>query len=119
MTIKELMTAVSDDLARFPKGWNTDAKEAFKALGSNHYERRQTKIWMLTIREPDSETDVAVSVFRSFAGAKKAMEEDIHETFVARYDNIAMEEVVERDGKRHAFIGDKVDWEITTTRLWD
>ena len=119
MTIKELMTAVSDDLARFPKGWNTDAKEAFKALGSDHYERRQTKVWMLTIREPDADTDVATSVYRSFAGAKKAMEEDIRETFATRYDNVEMNEVIGRDGERHAFIGDKVDWEITTEKLWE
>lgn len=119
MTIKELMTAVGDDLARFPKGWNTDAKEVFKALGADHFERRQKMVWMLTIRQPDAEADFSVSVYRTRAKAVAAMEEDIEATLAARQTGIHSDAELERDGDLHAKIGSEVDWEITRETLWN
>ena len=119
MTIKELMTAVGDDLARFPKGWNTDAKEVFKALGADHFERRQKMVWMLTIRQPDAEADFSVSVYRTRAKAVAAMEEDIEATLAARQTGIHSDAELERAGNLHAKIGSEVDWEITHETLWN
>ena len=119
MTIKELMTAVGDDLARFPKGWNTDAKEVFKALGADHFERQQKKVWMLTIRQPDAEADYSVSVYRTRAKAVAAMEEDIEATLASRQTGIHSDAELERDGNLHAKIGSEVDWEITHETLWN
>ena len=119
MTIKELMTAVGDDLARFPKGWNTDAKEVFKALGADHFERQKKKVWMLTIRQPDAEADYSVSVYRTRAKAIAAMEEDIEATLASRQTGIHSDAELERDGNLHAKIGSEVDWEITHETLWN
>ena len=116
MTIKDLMTAVSDRLDEFPKGWNTEAKDAFKALGREHYERRQKRIWILTIREAEADEDLVVSAHRSFAGAKKAMEEDIEDTLSHRQ---RMEEDcgLVRAGECSAKIGTAVSWEISEGTL--
>ena len=119
MTIKELMTAVGDDLARFPKGWNTDAKEVFKALGADHFERQQKKVWMLTIRQPDAEADYSASVYRTRAKAIAAMEEDIEATLASRQTGIHSDAELEREDDLHAKIGSEVDWEITHETLWN
>lgn len=120
MTVKEAMLKVCDDAATFPKGWNTQVAEVIRANGGECYERRQKKIWMLTIREDDADTDVSSTVYRTLEGAKAAMESDIRRTFDERYDNIAIESVVTRDGELHAKMdGDRVDWRITRETLWD
>ena len=120
MTVKEAMMKVCDDRAAFPEGWNTQVAEVIRANGGECYERRQKKIWMLTIREDDADTDVSSTVYRTLEGAKAAMESDIRRTFDERYDNIAIESVVTRDGELHAKMdGDRVDWRITRETLWD
>ena len=110
MTIKELMTAVGDDLARFPKGWNTDAKEVFKALGADHFERQQKKVWMLTIMTPYNGEGDTITLWRSRERAVAAMEEDIRESLA--HLGYAEDEVV-RDDDEHAHLSNKIEWAIT------
>ena len=119
MTVKEAMMKVSEDLAAFPKGWNTELKEVFRRDGRDLFDRKQKKVWMLTIREPDADNDFVVSVYRTLEKAKAEMEEDIRETIDHRYDGVAEAEVLTRDGERHAKIGDEVDWQITHETLFE
>ena len=49
MTIKEIVTKVSDDLAKYPLGWKTELKEFFAKEGKKLYTVRQRKIYQLVI----------------------------------------------------------------------
>ena len=119
MTVKEAMMKVCDDAATFPNGWNTTLAEVIRKAGGEYYERRQKKIWRLTIQEPEADEEYAVSEYRSLAKAKAAMEEDIRETIARLFDGIHADEHLERDGDRCAHIGSDVYWKITHETLWD
>ena len=118
MTIKEIVTKVSDDLAKYPLGWNTDLKDFFAKEGKELYTRKQKRIFRMTIREPAADEDLSVSIHRTFAAAKKAMEDDIKDTLAFR--NIIEEEgYLERAGECSAKVDGVVTWEITEETLFE
>ena len=117
MTIKEIATKVSDDLAKYPLGWKTELKDFFAKEGKKLYTVRQRKIYQLVIHEPQADNDITVSIHRTFAGTKKAMEDDIKDTLAFR--NIIEEEgYLERAGECSAKIDGVVTWEITEETLF-
>ena len=118
MTIKEIVTKVSDDLAKYPLGWKTELKDFFAKEGKELYTRKQKRIFRMTIREPAADEDLTISIHRTFAGAKKAMEDDIKDTLAFR--NIIEEEgYLERAGECSAKIDGVVTWEITEETLFE
>ena len=118
MTIKEIVTKVSDNLATYPLGWKTELKDFFAKEGKELYTRKQKRIFRMTIREPAADEDLSVSIHRTFAGAKKAMEDDIKDTLAFR--NIIEEEgYLERAGECSAKIDGVVTWEITEETLFE
>lgn len=118
MTIKEIMTKVCDDATTFPQGWNTELKDFFQKLGREHYERRQQNVWVLFVREPNAESDCAISVHRTVERARKAMEEDIEATMARVATGVHPDVELKRKGKNRAKYGDIVSWTITKEPLW-
>lgn len=119
MTVKEAMTRVCDNAAVFPLGWNTQVAEVIRKAGGECYERRQRKVWMLTIKEPGAEVGHAVSVYRTLEKAKAAMEEDIREEFATRFQNLNPTEELARTDELHVqFWARGITWEITHEPLW-
>ena len=118
MTIKEIVTKVSDDLAKYPLGWNTELKDFFAKEQKPFYTRKQKRVFQLVIREPAADEDLTISIHRTFAGARKAMEDDIKDTLALR--NIIEEEgYLERAGECSAKIDGVVTWEITEETLFE
>ena len=118
MTIRTMVSEVLDNLERFPKGWGTEVKDYFKAIGKDHLEKKQKWVWKLTIRTPYNGEADAVSVYRTRAKAIAAMEEDIRETLASpspRFDP----ECLVREGDASAHHGDEVFWDVERVELFD
>ena len=110
MTVKEAMMKVCDDRAAFPEGWNTQVAEVIRRSGGECYERRQKRVWMLTIMTPYNGEGDTITLWRSRVRAIAAMEADIRESLA--HLGYAEDEVVRYDDE-HAHLSNKIEWAIT------
>ena len=118
MTIRKMLKVVLDDPAKFPNGWKTSVRDFFKAIGRDHLERKQTKVWMLTIRKAYEGVYPDVVICRKLATAKAKMEADISET-LANADGEFDPADLNRMGDTRVTIGADVEWKITQLPLHD
>ena len=118
MTIRKMLKAVLDDPARFPNGWKTTVRDFFKAIGRDHLEVKQTKVWMLTIRKAYEGVMPDTVICRKLATAKARMEADISET-LANVDGEFEPADLNRMSETRVTIGEDVEWVITQQPLHD
>lgn len=118
MTIRKMLETVLDDPARFEKGWLTEVRDFFKAIGKDHLEVRQTKVWILTIRKAYEGVYPDVVICRKLATAKAKMEADISET-LANADGEFDPADLNRMSDTRVTIGEDVEWKITQLPLHD
>ena len=114
MTVKEAMMKVCDDRATFPEGWNTQVAEGIRRSGGECYERRQKRVWLLTIMTPYNGEGDTITLWRSRERAVAAMKEDIRESLA--HLGYAEDEVV-RDDDEHAHLSNKIEWAVTQEDL--
>ena len=118
MTIRKMLKAVLDDPARFPNGWKTTVRDFFKAIGRDHLEVKQTKVWMLTIRKAYEGVMPDTVICRKLATAKARMEADISET-LANVDGEFDPADLDRMSETRAVIGEGIEWVIAPRELHD
>jgi len=114
MTVKEAMTKVCEERETFPNGWNTELKEVYEKSGKALYERKQKRVWMLTISTPYNGEGDTITLWRDPAKARAAMEADIRDTAV--FFGVEADAVT-RDDEAHAHLEKKVEWAITEEDL--
>ena len=81
--------------------------------------KKNQSVWVLFIREPDAESDCAISVHRTVERARKAMEEDIEATLARVATGVHPDVRLKRRGKNRAKYGDMVTWTITKEPVWE
>ena len=54
MTIKEIVTKVSDYLAKYPLGWKTELKDFFAKEQKPFYTRKQKRVFQMLVHEPQA-----------------------------------------------------------------
>ena len=118
MTIRKMLEAVLDDPAKFPSGWMTTVRDFFKAIGKDHLEVKQTKVWMLTIRKAYEGVMPDTVICRKLATAKAKMEADINET-LANADGEFDPADLNHMSDTRVTIGEDVEWVITQQPLHD
>jgi len=104
---------VCDDAATFPEGWNTQVAEVIRRSGGECYERRQRRVWMLTIMTPYNGEGDTITLWRDRAKAIAAMEENIRETLAIH----GGEDELVRDDDEHAHLSNRIEWAISQEDL--
>lgn len=116
MTIRYATNEVETHPGRFPAGLDTPVEEIYKAQGEAFF--APPMVWMLTELSPYSGELPKVTAYRTHAGAKAAMEEDIRKTLASDSPAFDGEDLVREDDD-HASIGDEVHWRIEQAELLD
>ena len=109
MTIRFAIRETETHPGKFPKGLDTPVEEIYAAQGEAFHE--PPAAWTLTIHSPYSGEFPMVTVFRTHAGAKAAMEADIKATLDADDPAFDAEDLTRKD-EDNASLGDEIHWRI-------
>ena len=118
MTIRTILHEVLDNPETFPKGWNTDVTDYFKAVHDEDVRVEEHWLYELMIRKDYESPTPDTIICRSLEGAKAMMEEDIKTTLEkdeCEFDAKQMRRI----NPTHVIIGNGVEWIITTKKLFD
>jgi len=97
MTVKEMVTEVLDGTERFPRGWATEVRDYFRAIGRDHLECRQRWVYELEAERPGSGEDPRRTLYRSRAMARERMEAEMGRTIAAARPRLTEADIL-RDG---------------------
>ena len=116
MTIRYAIHETETHPGKFPGGLDTSVEDIYAAQGEAFHNPPQA--WTLTVLSPYSGELPKVTVYRTQAGAKRAMESDIKETLDADDPTFDAEDLVRPD-EEHASLGDEIHWRIECVDIRD